>query len=239
MAYERELKAAVALSVYDKGKRTEWKRLLGTVKEWRGIGLEVYVSDGDSLPGLVGKMRALGAKVLKKKHSSIGEGIKDSIREAAKHGDIIIVSEGDKSGKYGFSKNFRKIVEPIEKEEADIVIVGRTGKSIKTYPKIQQFTEQKIINSFYLSSIKKLPRRADLSYGPRAFRAGLAKYFSGSKYRDWAILYEPLIRIAHAGFRISSVKVTMHFLDREEGKPEFVSYRLQQAKEIIAPLVKK
>ncbi|MBI4015203.1 MAG: hypothetical protein HY362_00570 [Candidatus Aenigmarchaeota archaeon] len=233
------MKAVVALSVYDKGKRAEWKRLLETVKEWRLLELEVYVSDGGSSKKLIKTIKGLGAVVLGKKHSSIGDGIKDSIREAAKHGDIIIVSEGDKSGKYGFSKNFRKILKPIEQGKADLVIVGRTGPSIKSYPKIQQFTEQKIINSLYLTALRKIPQGTDLSYGPRVFRKELAKYFTNSKCIGWDIMYKPLIKIVKDGWKVAEVKIKMKFLDKEEGKPEFVAYRLKQAEEIIAPLIKK
>ena len=53
-------------------------------------------------------------------------------------------------------------------------------------------------------------------------------------------MYEPLIRIIKDEWRVTEVKVPMEFLDKgEDGKPEFVSYRLKQTREIIEPLIKK
>ncbi len=227
----------IATITYDNNKDEIRKRIVKSVEEWKDLGLEVVTSDGGSSDELLSELRELDVNILLRHSIDVGVGIKQSVEWAAKDLDKmhskILYCESDKSGNYGFKKDIEGIFKMLDR--ADIVVVGRTSDSMRSYPAFQQFTEKNLINRFYSDLIGDITGYyiQDFSYCTRAFRKSAAAYFTDCPYDNWAVMFESLIRAAKDGRKIVDRNVSITFPDTEEASSmKAYIYRIEQANQI-------
>lgn len=234
------MRKIVAVSMRAQHDTVVGNRILEGFREWNDLGYDIVASDGGSSSQLRHAAEDLGVEVLDRPAPDIGYGVKQSIgRAKEKSADVIIYTESDKSGKYGFQSKAEECIKPIQDGEADLVMIGRTDRSRETYPKFQIQIE-KVINHFYDRATTELYGQniGDVTYGPRAFKPEIAEYFLNTSLVNWATHFEPLLRIAHDKKRIKTSEVEMEFLDPEEhSDPKNVAFRIEQTLDIVQPVL--
>lgn len=143
-----------------------------------GLGYDILVVDGSPDTKLLDQFRRIGATVIREKSSGIGESRRQLFRWALEltakdnRRPIWVWLEPEKTD---LVRWIPTIIRPIESNLADIVIVGRTEESWKTYPDLQVKTEQ--AGNLVYASITG--RQYDAMMGPIAMAFPvLEKYFA-------------------------------------------------------------
>lgn len=139
-------------------------------------GYDVIIVDGSADPSIRNAFVKIGASV----HSQMAQGMGNSRRElfaiaantnSDKQPKIFLWVEPEK---VDLIRSIPKIVTPIERGRASIVIPSRTEKSWGSYPQFQVSSEQEA-NAAYLKVVGK---PFDPMFGPVAFEDKIAAHFA-------------------------------------------------------------
>jgi hypothetical protein len=137
--------------------------------------------------------------------------------------------------KRGLIKNsLSEIVTPIFSDNADIVIVGRTDDSMKTLPRMQEYTER-AMNQFWrdLSG-----RDWDCCFAPRAWAFEVTPYFLGygGGEETYRMFHMPIIKALKSGERVLPIHVDFEYpvemIREEDGNLTYNTKRIDQLKKV-------
>ncbi len=204
------MKTVVIIPAYN-----EEKTIGEVVKEAKGYADEVIVIDDGSTDNTVNVARRTGAKVYS--HSvnrGLGPSILDGYREALKRkADIVIQIDAD--GQYS-TEEIPKLLDPILKERADMVLGSRFSGTIEEMPRTKRFGNKLFSRITSFSAGVKV---SDAQTGFRAMRRELLEDVIPTG--TYTYTQEMIIRAAREGYRIAEVPV--HFKKRKFGKSRLIS----------------
>ncbi|MBI5804122.1 glycosyltransferase [Candidatus Pacearchaeota archaeon] len=233
------MKVTIATTTYDKNEEKESRAIINALREWHDLGFNIVVSDGGSSKNLLNQMSEIGKiKIRQRKSEKVGTGIRQAIAEAFRESDVVIFSDGDKGGSYGFQAKAKEFLS--ELEDRDILVVGRTDNSFDSYPPFQRKIEREIDNYFYSKFIKRISGQdvSDVTYGPRIIGKNAEKYFTDTTYETWAAAYEPILTAARAGLKVGEVKADIKFPSERKEVGDFQkAYRICQAFQLVEPII--
>ncbi len=236
------MKPVVATIIYDRdaGERA---RILEGLREWRALGLEVIASAGRSGKELKNQAKDMGVTLIERDGLLYGNGMRQAIQAAGEKTDVVIWTEGDKSGKFGFQSHVSRCLAFFDRTKADITVIGRTKESMLTHPHQQKFSEEGIINFFYFKALEDIAggqkyNITDFCYGPKIIGKRALKHFVESEHLNYAACFTPLLAAAKKGLNMNEIKVPMEFvLKNEFGDANALAFRAWQAYEIIEPII--
>lgn len=206
-----------------------------TVAKAVAIGYKMMIVDEGSPKELLEEFKRSGAIIKSLEKSSMGRSRRLAIGEAYNSGrEIIVWMEPEKAS---FVDYIVKSIEPLVKEEADMVIPKRT--SLKSYPLAQQYAEP-FGNLFF----KQLTGKdLDVWFGPRIFRKDIAHYFLDyeGEYGDlWEAIFVPILDAVIAEEKVIGIDVDyIHPQEQkyiEEHDLRFYRKRLDQLDNIVNAL---
>lgn len=216
------IKLVVTIPAYNEEDTIE-KVIKDIPRKIEGIeGINVLVINDGSSDKTVEKAIKAGADriISHKKNLGLGITFRDGLEEALKMGADIIVNI-DADFQYN-AKEIPKLIEPILKGEADIVLGDRQVDKLEHMP-----TSKKIGNKIATWVVRRLtglPIR-DAQTGFRAFSrdAALCMNLTG----DYTYVQETLIQAANKGLKIEQVPVEFR---KREGKSRLITSLFQYAK---------
>lgn len=201
------------------------------IHETREYVDEVIVIDDGSTDKTKKLAEDKGALVISQPvNRGYGEATRLGHRIALKRGADIIV-QLDADGQYVPSE-IPRLLEPIIKNEADVVFGSRFDGEIKyTMPLIKRWGNKAF--SFLLRFLTRLPL-SDGQTGFRAFRAQALQFiWTESSY---TISQEMVLRIARQGWRFKEIPIT--FRKRVAGESRLIKHSLQYLRNAILIFVK-
>src|SRR3989344_4598190 len=210
---------------------------LETVKTARQYGYEINIVDGGSPKELVAQYVTLGAKVYDEAIKGMGPGRRQVIQislESSK--DVILWMEIEK---VGIIKYLSELAKPIILGEADMVIPKR--KSLKSYPKTQQYAEP--LGNLLWKTLTG--EELDVWFGPKLFNQETSQYFlnySGEYGDKWDSIMMPVMDALYGGKKVISYVIDYEHPKKqtkvEEGNLELDLKRIEQLSTLANPLIK-
>ena len=174
---------------------------------------EVIVIDDGSLDGTYNVAKAFAEKdtrikaIRLEKNCGKGCGMRAGIRHST--GDIVVFMDADGQHKPG---EIIKLVEPIAKGEADMVIGARRIQEVGKRPWVRRLSN---VITTRLIRLKLRTYVYDTQSGFRAYRRGFLPEIESDRYE---VETEMLIKAAKMGARIKEVPVSMIYDPRREGR---------------------
>jgi len=174
---------------------------------------EVIVIDDGSLDGTYNVAKAFAEKDTRIKairlEKNCGKGC--AMREGIRHstGDIVVFMDADGQHKPG---EIIKLVEPIAKGEADMVIGARRIQEVGKRPWVRRLSN---VITTRLIRLKLRTYVYDTQSGFRAYRREFLPEIESDRYE---VETEMLIKAAKMGARIREVPVSMIYDPRREGR---------------------
>ncbi len=174
---------------------------------------EVIVIDDGSLDGTYNVAKAFAEKdtrikaIRLEKNCGKGCGMRAGIRHST--GDIVVFMDADGQHKPG---EIIKLVEPIAKGEADMVIGARRIQEVGKRPWVRRLSN---VITTRLIRLKLRTYVYDTQSGFRAYRREFLPEIESDRYE---VETEMLIKAAKMGARIKEVPVSMIYDPRREGR---------------------
>ena len=200
----------------------------------------IVVVDDSPDPAVARAFVEKEAVLFRQEVKGFGYAVRQAICEGAKLAGPDGIVAWQEPEKIDMLRHYKVFVDPILKNEADMVIPRRTDFSLSTYP-AEQVLSEKLLNHYaWLLSGKKLA--LDLGSGVRVFKTALAHFFEDYDGAIWDTLVIPVIRAVKANCRIESIGINyIHPRKQkeiEEGNTLWCEKRLTQLQHLI-PLLKK
>ncbi len=219
----------VTATHYTEPKEVRFQLAKKTVEAWRKAGLPLIVADTSPKSWVVDELADRGAIICPKPSPGLATQYIDGVNFALKNGaKKILTAEPEKIDLAKFA------LDPISHslEHSDIVVVGRTLKSMRSLPTYQAKIEEATALVF-----EKFGYPPDVMSGIRAYSKEGAKVFvkyDADKYgNNWVRLHEPLVRARKKGLKITGVLIDLIYpqevRDQEQDNPAFDMKRLDQS----------
>lgn len=177
---------------------------LATIKQAKLHNFPIVVLDASTDPYVSRMLKKEGAKVISRKNSDFGDGVRMAIEKAAELVDkkgVVIWQEPEKSD---FVRFCEKAASIIFSGKANIVIPERTAKSLATYPIEQTHSER--FGNFCVQSITG-KKYYDYYFGPKVYQVDMTKFVSSYKGRLWDAHIIPVLHALKKGYIVESVAV--------------------------------
>ncbi len=196
--------AIAAVSLYNPslaGYKCRMKLAGQFLEKARGLGYDVFVSDGGSDESFLNYMESLGVSfsIGRQEGSLSGPGKRKAILSAYKSGrKVIVLTELEK---VNLLDSIDAMAKPILEDGVDIVVAERRSLKEASCPAIQRITEP-VGNLVWKICTG---RDMDIFFGPRAFSRESSEYFTkyDGPYGDhWEINFIPVMRAIRGGKRV-------------------------------------
>jgi len=191
--------------------KNEEQNIRDIIEKVKKFGDEILVVDGRSTDKTPTIVKNMGIKLIVDNGLGKGDGIRCSIREVS--GEILVFIDADGSHD---PEDIPKLIEPIKKGEADLVIASRrTGGSDELYGDFNKFlreTGSHIITLMINHRFKK--NLTDSQNGFRAIKKEVAKNLD-LKEDITTIEQEMLIKTLKKGYRVT--EMPSHEYERKFG----------------------
>jgi|SRR3989344_3507094 len=210
---------------------------LETVKTARQYGYEINIVDGGSSREITNTYKRYGANVIKQEGKTMGGSRRQAISKCIEGSkDIIVWMEIEK---VGIIKYLSELAKPIIWREADMVIPKR--KSLKSYPKAQQYAEP--LGNLLWKTLTG--EELDIWFGPKLFNQEISQYFLNynGEYGDkWDSTMIPVMNAFYDGKKIINYVINYEHPKKqkkvEEGNLELDLKRIEQLSTLANPLIK-
>lgn len=221
---------------------TAWERvrtncMLKTIEEVKKRGHALVIVDGGSPPQFVNTMEELGVQVSAQEVPSMGNGIRQALRQActiATDGQAIVWVEPEK---YPLVSILGPAIQQFTDEQLDLIMFRR--QSLDSYPPEQAMAYQMIaLATKYLTGID-----SDFGWGPMILSKRAVEYFLNyeSDYGDrWDSIHCPKLKIIKEGLPWKIVPIDYRhppeMTAAEKGMVLFLK-RIEQMGQLVRALI--
>lgn len=210
------MKVCVSIPAYNEEKTIG--RVVAEVKQVlkkAGLSFRILVVDDGSQDRTAGEARKAGAEVHSHPYRyGLAETFRTEMERALKtRADVIVHIDGD--GQY-LAGDIPKLIEPIKRGEADLVLGSRFMGDIESMPLIKRWGNRMFSRT--ISGISRI-KITDAQTGFRAFRREVAEKVNITSRHTYT--QEMILRAVREKFRIKEVPI--FFAKRREGKSKLVS----------------
>ncbi len=183
----------------------------------QALGIRCVVVDGKSNPDFLSKATAFDNVVLTTmEQGSMGDGRREALREALAFGTPNVMWIEPEKDALVTGENIEKILVPLRKGEADIVVPKRTREGFHSLPKLQSWMEKRankrasqLVHESSGAEEAVIDQAWDLWFGPKAMNREGARYFETYKGKldKWDAIIKPVHDAFRDGKKVASVAV--------------------------------
>lgn len=183
----------------------------------QALGIRCVVVDGGSNADFVSKAAAFdNVRLITMEKGTMGDGRREALREALTFGTPNMMWIEPEKDALVTAENIERILVPLRKGEADIVVPKRTREGFHSLPKLQSWMEKRankrasqLVHERTGAEDAAIDQVWDLWFGPKAMSREGARYFETYKGKldKWDAIIKPVHDAFRDGKKVASVAV--------------------------------